>query len=132
VKNSWLTNAAIIRHQSFKVKERKGDRKESAAETADRIARAKTLLLSNTPKTTDDKVVRLFGLSWTKADSREIKRAVQQLLAEQRPTGGWGQIPELTNDAYSTGLVLVVLPSRRASSDKQSFSAWREILIAHT
>jgi hypothetical protein len=83
--------------------------KESATATADRIARAKTWLLSNTPRTTDDKVFRLFGLSWTKADSKEIKRIVQQLLAEQGRSGGWSQIPELTNDAYSTGLVLVAL-----------------------
>jgi ankyrin repeat protein len=83
--------------------------KESAAETADRIARAKAWLLSNTPRTTDDKVFRLFGLSWTNADSKEIKRVVQQLLSEQGPSGGWSQIPELTNDAYSTGLVLVAL-----------------------
>lgn len=31
------------------------------------------------------------------------------MVAEQGPSGGWGQIRELTSDAYSTGLVLVAL-----------------------
>jgi ankyrin repeat protein len=83
--------------------------KELAADTANRVARARTWLLINTPNTTDDEVFRLFGLKWSQADPKQIKQAVQQLLAEQRPSGGWGQIPELTNDAYSTGLVLVAL-----------------------
>ena len=41
-------------------------------------------------------------------------QSTRQLLAEQRPDGGWSQLPSLTSDAYATGQTLVALKQARA------------------
>jgi hypothetical protein len=38
-----------------------------------------------------------------------IRKAARELLAEQRPDGGWAQLPSLASDAYATGQALVAL-----------------------
>ena len=74
-----------------------------------RLSRARVWLLKARPKTTEDKVFHLLGLSWTGADEVVRKRAARQLLAEQRADGGWSQLPSLTSDAYATGEALEAL-----------------------
>jgi hypothetical protein len=83
--------------------------KDQASAIAGQLARAKKWLVTTLPKTTDDKSFRLFGLYWSGADAAEINGAARQLLADQRPDGGWAQLPELASDAYATGQVLVAL-----------------------
>jgi squalene cyclase len=73
------------------------------------VTRAKAWLLANQPRTTDDKVFRLWGLHWALADGEEQKKAVRQLLGEQRAEGGWAQQENMPSDAYATGLVLYAL-----------------------
>ena len=80
-----------------------------AEELDARIARATTWLRTNTPVTTDDKVFRLFGLRWAKADAALLSAAVTSLRNEQNPDGGWSQLRGLNSDAYATGQALVVL-----------------------
>jgi hypothetical protein len=80
-----------------------------ADSTANQLAAAKAWLLSTTPRTTDDKVFRLFGLKWTYAAEVERSAAAQALLADQRPDGGWAQQANMPTDAYATGLALVAL-----------------------
>src|SRR5262249_47360458 len=75
------------------------------------VSRAVDWLMKAQPKTTDERVFQLFGLAWggVKPDNEIIKKAVGELLAEQRPNGGWAQIPSLPSDAYATGQVLTAL-----------------------
>jgi hypothetical protein len=65
----------------------------------------------------------LFGLHWSGADAEDIKKAVGQLLTDQRPDGGWAQLPVLASDAYATGQVLVAL--HRAGGVAVSDEAYR-------
>jgi hypothetical protein len=53
--------------------------------------------------------MQLLGLAWAKAPADDILKAMKALLAEQRPDGGWGQLPSLETDAYATGQALVAL-----------------------
>jgi ankyrin repeat protein len=78
-------------------------------ETRDRSARAWLWLLSTEPRSTEDSTFRLFGLYWGGGAADECKRAAQGLLALQRPNGGWGELPHMPPDAYSTGEALVAL-----------------------
>jgi squalene cyclase len=48
-------------------------------------------------------------MKWAAADSGIIRKAARELLREQRPDGGWNQIPTLASDAYATGQALVAL-----------------------
>jgi Squalene-hopene cyclase C-terminal domain len=75
----------------------------------DRIARASNWLRTATPRTTEDRAMQLLGLSWAKAPADAIRTSAEALLAEQRPDGGWAQLPGLETDAYATGQALVAL-----------------------
>ncbi len=78
-------------------------------ETDARLTRAKTWLLTAEPHETEDYAFRLLGLHWAGATQNESRRAASELLALQRPGGGWAQLPHMQPDAYSTGEALVAL-----------------------
>ena len=80
-----------------------------AAETAVRIGRAKNWLMINLPHSTEDEAFQLLGLRWGGAAIDELPNATRRLISEQRPDGGWSQLPERASDAYATGLVLYAL-----------------------
>ena len=61
------------------------------------------------PKSNEDRAFQLLGLGWAGGDQEIIRKAARNLVAEQRPDGGWAQIPTLKSDAYATGQALVAL-----------------------
>ena len=78
-------------------------------ETDERLARAKKWLLTAQPRDTEDFTFRLFGLYWAGATPGESSGAAHDLLALERPNGGWAELPHMEPDAYSTGEALVAL-----------------------
>ena len=74
-----------------------------------RVARARDWLRTASPRTTQERAMQLLGLTWAHASAVDIRRSATALLAEQRPDGGWGQLPTLETDAYATGQALVAL-----------------------
>jgi N-acyl-D-amino-acid deacylase len=75
----------------------------------DKIASAREWLKRARPSTQEDSTMKLLGLVWAKADTKDIEQASAELLAQQRPDGGWGQLAVLESDAYSTGQAMVAL-----------------------
>lgn len=73
------------------------------------VKRAAEWLWRAEPKTTEDRVMQLFGLSWAHSPKEQIAASARALLAEQRQDGGWGQLPTLETDAYATGQALEAL-----------------------
>jgi ankyrin repeat protein len=78
-------------------------------EKQERLARARKWFLTSAPQDTEDFTYRLYGLYWTSASKAEISHATHDLLALQRKDGGWGELPHLPSDAYSTGEALAAL-----------------------
>ena len=76
---------------------------------AKRLLDAQAWLIKSKPVTTEDKAFHLLGLHWAKSERGAINEAAQSLIDEQRTDGGWAQMPEMTSDAYATGLVLAAL-----------------------
>jgi ankyrin repeat protein len=74
-----------------------------------RVRRARGWLASSKPRTTEDRAFQVLGLRWTGADEGVRREAAAKLLTEQRPDGGWGQLPGMESDAYATGEVLFAL-----------------------
>ena len=60
--------------------------------------------------------MQLLGLGWADADVNIIRKTALALLAEQRPDGGWAQIPGVESDAYATGQAMVALMTAGAVS----------------
>jgi ankyrin repeat protein len=61
------------------------------------------------PRTTTDRGFQLLGLGWAGGNEEIIRKAARELLTEQRPDGGWAQLPTLGSDAFATGQALVAL-----------------------
>jgi len=80
-----------------------------SAERARRIDLARTWLTKTAPQTSEDRAFRLLGLKWAGAGQEEIGKAAREILADQRPDGGWSQLPHLQSDAYATGQALYAL-----------------------
>jgi ankyrin repeat protein len=80
-----------------------------ADEMDTRVGKASAWLFAQKPRTTEDASFRLLGLKWAKASSAKVKLAAEDLLALHRPDGGWAQRPEMSSDAYATGLALYAL-----------------------
>jgi hypothetical protein len=73
----------------------------------DRIARAAAWLRNANPRSTDDLVMQLLGIHW--AGGKPPEERVKELIALERPDGGWGQTRDLPSDAYATGQALYAL-----------------------
>ena len=87
-----------------------------AADLESRIARAREFLVTARPQFSGDYAFRLLGLVWTDATANQIQTATRELLAQQRPDGGWAQNADMSSDAYETGLSL----SAVAAADPRS------------
>jgi ankyrin repeat protein len=101
--SSFTATALVVRAMQLHMA---SQRRQEAQE---RSARAKKWLLAAEPRETEDYTFRLFGLFWAGASAGERGRAARDLIALQKPDGGWSQLPHMQPDAYATGEALVAL-----------------------
>jgi ankyrin repeat protein len=83
------------------------DRRKS--DTQERLARARTWLLSHTPRNTEERAFQIFGICVTGAHQAIMPKLVSGLKATQQPDGGWNSRAGLPSDAYSTAAALWAL-----------------------
>ena len=57
----------------------------------------------------EDRSSRLVGLAWANMDKDATRKAVRELLAKQRPDGGWADLDSMESSAYATGTSLYAL-----------------------
>ena len=91
------------------------------------IAAATQWLTTTPPKSTEDAVFRLFGLTW--AGDAAVDSARRDLLTLQRADGGWAQLPTLESDAYATGSALVALHEARLGVTSAPYRRGVEFLL---
>jgi ankyrin repeat protein len=94
------------------------------------LQRAAKWLATAQPSTTEERAMRLMGLVWSKAPSAVIRSAVQEVVRQQRPQGGWSQLPALEPDAYATGLSLVALNEAGMRVDEAVYRRGVSFLLA--
>ena len=100
------------------------------AEYRPSIAAAAAWLAQARARTTEDHVFQLLGLAWAGRDAITLRRYARALLAEQRPDGGWAQLPSIASDAYATGQVLVALAeSGRVASRDRAYARGVKFLL---
>jgi len=66
-------------------------------------------LTTTQPQATEDRAFQLLGLIWGRGRTEFIRKGARALLDQQRPDGGWAQVPSLASDPYATGETLVAL-----------------------
>ena len=74
-----------------------------------RIRRAGKWLAAYSPRTGEERAMRVLGLAWAGGEPQAMRRAAAELLALQRADGGWAQLDTLNSDAYATGQALYAL-----------------------
>jgi ankyrin repeat protein len=79
------------------------------AEYEKAVRRAADWLAQAQPTTNEDRSFQILGLVWAGGKQQIARKAGGDLLREQRPDGGWAQLPTLASDAYATGQALVAL-----------------------
>ena len=83
--------------------------RELAADTRQRIQRARAWLRSQHARDTEERTFQLLGLHWAGDSSRDLDKLRSELIAAQRPDGGWNGLGNRASDAYSTGQALMAL-----------------------
>ena len=91
-----------------------------------RIAEARAWLLAARTRSNEDRTFRVLGLAWAKAD---VQDAVRDLLATQRPDGGWAGLATLDEDAYATGQALVALHEAGMSVSNEAYQRGVKYLL---
>jgi ankyrin repeat protein len=93
------------------------------ADTNARVERARSWLLSHTPRTTEERVYQILGARRPGEEQAVLARLVRELKATQQPDGGWASLDGRASEAYSTGQVLWTLHD--AGGIPTSDAAWR-------
>ena len=97
------------------------------AEFDDRIERAVKWLEAAGPRTTEDRSMQVLGIAW--AGYKVPSNRIQQLIAKQRPDGGWGQTDNLASDSYATGEVLWALHETGTSASDPAYRRGVDFLL---
>ena len=93
------------------------------------IRLAESWLTAAHPSTTEDRVFRLFGLTWAHAARSIRQSALDDLVATQHADGGWAQLSTLQSDAYATGQSLVALSEAGMRPDNSVYRRGVEFLV---
>jgi squalene cyclase len=79
------------------------------AECEKAVRRAASWLAKAKSSNNEDRIWRALGLAWAGLDKAATRKALQELAANQRPDGGWSDLPSMQSTPYATGRSLVAL-----------------------
>jgi hypothetical protein len=97
----------------------------------DAITKAKAWLDRQTPASEQAKLFKIWMALREKKTRAQLQPAIDELLASQRPDGGWRQAPETKCDAYATGQSLYVLWLAGYTADQPQIKRGINFLIAN-
>lgn len=79
----------------------------------------------------EDRVYQLLGLAWAGEPAGRLRKFADALLAQQRPSGGWAQLPALNDDPYATAQALYALRvAARLQISQPAIDRGRRYLLA--
>ncbi len=82
------------------------------------------------PETHESKVLKLLLATRAGKPRLELQPAVDELLAQQQPDGGWRQKPDMKSDAFATGQTLYVLSLAGSAPERPEIKRGIDFLIA--
>jgi ankyrin repeat protein len=79
----------------------------------------------------DDRSWRVIGLAWAGTQPVAKAAAMRELLANQKPDGGWSDLPSMESTAYATGKSLVALRTAGLPASRKAYQRGVAWLLAH-
>jgi ankyrin repeat protein/mono/diheme cytochrome c family protein len=73
------------------------------------ITRARDYLKHAVPRSFNQQVSQILGLSWSGLSAQQLKYKIEALIKLQQTDGGWAPLKGLDSDAWATGQALVAL-----------------------
>jgi len=95
------------------------------------IARAAAWLAVAKSSNNDDRSWRLIGLAWAGTNPAAKSKAMRELLATQKPDGGWSDLASMESTAYATGKSLVALRTAGMAATDPAYKRGVAWLLAH-
>ena len=120
----FMTTATAVRSISVYMPAQLSEQRDAV------LGRARQWLFENRPASTEDASFRLMGLVWAVAPQDEIAAAMRDVVAMQKPDGGWGQLRDYASDAYSTGEALFSLYEARMPAPVTAWKAGVKFLLS--
>jgi ankyrin repeat protein len=77
----------------------------------------------------DDRSYRLLGLAWAGTDKDATRRAMRELLATQRPDGGWSDLESMESSAFATGKSLYALQTAGLPASEAAYQRAVKFLL---
>jgi ankyrin repeat protein len=105
--------------------------KAQAAASRRAIQLAASWLASAHSFNNDDRSWRVAGLAWAGTNNAATHRAMQELLANRKPDGGWSDLPSMESTAYATGKSLVALHLAGMAVSDPVYRQGVEWLLSH-
>jgi hypothetical protein len=78
----------------------------------------------------DDRSWRLTGLAWAGTNPAATQKAIQEVLAAQRPDGGWSDLASMPSTPYATGRSLVALQTGGLPVSDSAYQRGIKFLLA--
>ena len=79
----------------------------------------------------DDRSWRVAGLAWAGGSRHALDGAVAELVANQKPDGGWSDLPSMKSTAYATGKSMVALHAAGMATSDPVYRRGMEWLLNH-
>jgi hypothetical protein len=79
----------------------------------------------------DDRGWRVTGLAWAGTNKAATQKAIQELLATQKPDGSWSDLPTMESTAYATGKSLVALQIGGLPTSDAAYQRGVKWLLSH-
>jgi ankyrin repeat protein len=81
------------------------------------------------PRNTEDRGWRVLGLAWSGKDKTATQQAIRELLAVQRPDGGWSDLDSMESTPYATGKALYALQIAGLSASGAAYKRAVQFLL---
>jgi ankyrin repeat protein len=120
----FMTTATAVRAIRFYAPDELRGERDAAIRNAGRW------LSETRPVSTEDAAFRLMGLVWAAASRDAVAQAGRDLVAMQKPGGGWPQLPSYEPDAYSTGEALFALNEAAVSASDPAWTKGIKFLLS--
>ncbi len=102
---------------------------DRAGAAAASLERARRWLAQQTARNQNERIFQILGLAWSGEKPAAIRPFVDTLTREQKPDGGWSQLPGLESDSWATGSALIALHKAGVAVREPAYQRGVEFLL---